>query len=71
MGVGSISQSETRAQERRDLCEASKECEGPRRKIVDRWSVHLSGVHFNSGLQTYLTLIYSKKYIFIVLRKLT
>lgn len=34
------------------------------RRIAGHWAVHLLGVHFNNGLQTYLTLTYNKKYIF-------
>lgn len=45
-----------RAQERRHLCEVKRDCEGPCRRVVGHWYIQFLGEHFNSGLQTFLTL---------------
>lgn len=64
MEVGSRPRGKTGAQERGATF--VKPAQSVRDLEENCWplAVHLLGVHFNSGLQTYLTLTYSKKYIF-------
>lgn len=64
MEVGNRPRSKTGAQERGAPFVKPARSVRTCRRIAGHWAVHLLGVHFNSGLQTYLTLTYSKKYIF-------
>lgn len=63
MEVGNRPRSKTGAQERATFVKPARGVRSCRR-IAGHRAVHLLGVHLSSGLHTYLTLTYSKKYSF-------